>query len=257
MVRIIQRVIWLLLLTAFLAPQARAQSAQTAPPQAPPIEPKAVDILKASCDALSMAKAMSFTAVSTYERAARNGQPLFYATKNEVTMQRPDKLRVITPGDGIPDEFYYDGKAMMGHESNAGGAWHGTAVTPEGAYHGSDYGGYYHGTAVGATGTVHTTAYGSYYHQPATVNYYGSAGCYNCGGSAWGAAAAGAAVGATVGVAAGAAASAAAAQPAHYAALPAGCIYRPLPHAYECGGGTWLSPAYGANGIYYQPVAPP
>jgi len=30
-------------------------------------------------------------------------------------MQRPDKLRVITPGDGIPDEFYYDGKAMMAY----------------------------------------------------------------------------------------------------------------------------------------------
>src|SRR5689334_22852430 len=115
MVCIIQRVIWLLLLTAFLAPQARAQSAQTAPPQAPPIEPKAIDILKASCDVLAAAKAMSFTAVSTYERAARNGQPLFYATKNEVTMQRPDKLRVVTPGDGTPDEFYYDGKTMVAY----------------------------------------------------------------------------------------------------------------------------------------------
>jgi hypothetical protein len=115
MSRTIQRVIWLLLLTAVLAPQAGAQSAQTTPPQAPPIEPKAVDILKASCDVLASAKAMSFTAVSTYERAARNGQPLFYATKNEVTLQRPDKLRVITPGDGIPDEFYYDGKAMMAY----------------------------------------------------------------------------------------------------------------------------------------------
>jgi hypothetical protein len=115
MVRIIQRVTWLLLLSAFLIPQARAQSAQTAPPQAPPIEAKAVDILKASCDVLSAAKAMSFTAVSTYERAARNGQPLFYATRNEVTLQRPDKLRVITPGDGIADEFYYDGKAMMAY----------------------------------------------------------------------------------------------------------------------------------------------
>jgi hypothetical protein len=115
MIRIMQRVIWLLLVTAVLAPQAGAQSAQTAPPQALPIEPKAVDILKASCDVLATAKAMSFTAVSTYERAARNGQPLFYATKNEVTLQRPDKLRVITPGDGIPDEFYYDGKAMMAY----------------------------------------------------------------------------------------------------------------------------------------------
>jgi len=55
---------------------------------------------------------MSFTAVSTYEKAARNGQPLFYAVKSFVTMQRPDKLRVITVGDGVPDEFYYDGKMM-------------------------------------------------------------------------------------------------------------------------------------------------
>jgi hypothetical protein len=115
MVRIIQPVVWLLLLMAVLVPQARAQTAQTAPPQAPPIEPKAIDILKASCDVLAAAKAMSFTAVSTYERAARNGQPLFYATKNEVTLQRPDKLRVITPGDGTPDEFYYDGKSIMAY----------------------------------------------------------------------------------------------------------------------------------------------
>jgi hypothetical protein len=28
-------------------------------------------------------------------------------------MQRPDRLRVIIPGDGPASEFYYDGKAMM------------------------------------------------------------------------------------------------------------------------------------------------
>jgi hypothetical protein len=28
-------------------------------------------------------------------------------------MQRPDKLKIITPGDGPASEFYYDGKAMM------------------------------------------------------------------------------------------------------------------------------------------------
>ena len=28
-------------------------------------------------------------------------------------MQRPNKLRVITPGDGPATEFYYDGKTMM------------------------------------------------------------------------------------------------------------------------------------------------
>jgi hypothetical protein len=79
----------------------------------PPIEPKAVAVLKAACAALESAKAMSFTAVNTYEKAARNGQPLYYSVLNRVTMQRPDKLRVITPGDGVPDEFYYNGKTIM------------------------------------------------------------------------------------------------------------------------------------------------
>jgi hypothetical protein len=58
---------------------------------------------------------MAFTAVSTYERAARNGQPLYYSSIHEVTLARPDKLRVITPGDGTPDEFTYDGKTMMAY----------------------------------------------------------------------------------------------------------------------------------------------
>jgi hypothetical protein len=95
------------------------QQVPAAPPAAaaaaPPIEPKAVDILKAACDTLAGAKAMSFTAVNTYEKAALNGQPLYYTTLNQVTLQRPDRLRVITPGDGTADEFYYDGKAMMAY----------------------------------------------------------------------------------------------------------------------------------------------
>ena len=99
---------------ALLLPlQLNAQSAPQASANQPPIEPKAVDVLRAACATLEAAKAMSFTAVNTYEKAARNGQPLYYAVLNRVTMQRPDKLRVITPGDGVPDEFYYDGKAMM------------------------------------------------------------------------------------------------------------------------------------------------
>jgi hypothetical protein len=36
-----------------------------------------------------------------------------YTTRSEVTLQRPDKLRVITPGDGPASEFYYDGKKMI------------------------------------------------------------------------------------------------------------------------------------------------
>ena len=45
--------------------------------------------------------------------------PLVYTTTSEVTLQRPDKLRVITPGDGPASEFYYDGKIMMAFEPAA------------------------------------------------------------------------------------------------------------------------------------------
>jgi hypothetical protein len=110
------RMKWLPALAVLLPLQLNAQ--QPAPQPAAdtsPIEPKAVEILKAYCDTLGRAKAMSFTALNTYEKAARNGQPLYYTTLNQVTLQRPDKLRVITPGDGVPDEFYYDGKTMMAY----------------------------------------------------------------------------------------------------------------------------------------------
>jgi len=87
---------------------------QAASPQTPPaLEPKAIEILKASSAKLAAAKTMSFTAVTSYESPSRLGPPLVYTTRSEVTMQRPDKVRVITPGDGPASEFYYDGKTMM------------------------------------------------------------------------------------------------------------------------------------------------
>lgn len=105
---------------ALAAPAAFAQTAAppagaapaAAPAAAESVEPKAADLLKAASAALSSAKTLSFTATSTYQRNAPNGQPLFYSTVSDVLLQRPDKLRVITRGDGTPDEFYYDGKTM-------------------------------------------------------------------------------------------------------------------------------------------------
>jgi hypothetical protein len=81
----------------------------------PALEPKAIEILRASCARLAAAHSMSFTAVVAYESPSRSGFPLAYATKSEVVMQRPDKLRVITLGDGPASEFYYDGKSMMAY----------------------------------------------------------------------------------------------------------------------------------------------
>ena len=77
------------------------------------LEPKAIEILKAASDRLAAAHSMRFTAVVSYESPSRLGPPLVYTTKSEVTLQRPDKLRVITSGDGPASEFYYDGKTMM------------------------------------------------------------------------------------------------------------------------------------------------
>jgi hypothetical protein len=77
------------------------------------LEPRAIDILKAASAKLAAAKSMAFTAVVSYESPSRLGPPLVYATKSEVTLQRPDKLKVITLGDGPASEFYYDGKIMM------------------------------------------------------------------------------------------------------------------------------------------------
>ena len=104
-----------------------ATSAQTAPPRpqkkpvprkAPPavkklqLEPKAVEILKAASDRLAAAHTLSFTAVELFEHLSRQGAPLAYTTKYEVTLQRPDKLRVLMPADGSASDFYYDGKTM-------------------------------------------------------------------------------------------------------------------------------------------------
>ncbi len=106
-----KRLAVLALIGALAGSHAQAQQ----PQPAPQIEPKVRDILRATCAVLGEAKTMSFTALNTYERAATNGQPLYYTTLNHVTMQRPDKLRVITPGDGIADAFYYDGHSMTAY----------------------------------------------------------------------------------------------------------------------------------------------
>jgi hypothetical protein len=56
---------------------------------------------------------MTFTAVMSYESPSRLGPALVYSTRADVALQRPDKLRVLTPGDGPATEFYYDGKSMV------------------------------------------------------------------------------------------------------------------------------------------------
>jgi hypothetical protein len=100
------------------ASKAATKSAKTpaqdvVPPFEPGLQPKAIDILKAMSARLVAAKSMAFTAVVSYEGPSLLGPPLIYSTRSDVTVQRPDKFKVITLGDGPASEFYYDGKVMM------------------------------------------------------------------------------------------------------------------------------------------------
>lgn len=94
------------------APPARGAGKAVAPALAPELEPRAVELLRAMSARLAAAQSMSFSATITYEHPSRIGPALAYTTLSDVTMQRPDKLRVITVGDGPASEFYYNGKTM-------------------------------------------------------------------------------------------------------------------------------------------------
>jgi len=95
------------------AKMGKAPKKSAAPAVQLGLEPKAVEILKAASARLAAAKSMAFTAVVSYESPSRLGPPLIYSSKSEVILQRPNKLRVLTLGDGPASEFYFDGKTMM------------------------------------------------------------------------------------------------------------------------------------------------
>ena len=95
------------------AARKAAPKTAAAPRPVPTPETKAVEILKASCAKLAAAGSLSFTALAAYEVPSLWGPPLIYGRISEVALQRPDKLAVITVGDGPRTEFYDDGKVMM------------------------------------------------------------------------------------------------------------------------------------------------
>lgn len=86
-----------------------------APAPAPVLQPAALELLQAMSARLAAARTLSFTATTTYESPSRLGPPLSYATISRVIVQRPDKLRVLTPGDGRASEFYDDGRTIMAY----------------------------------------------------------------------------------------------------------------------------------------------
>jgi hypothetical protein len=98
---------------AHASKRVKAPKAAAAAPAELPLEPKALDILKAASERLAAARTLRFTAVVSYENPSLFGPALVYTTKSDVVVERPDKLRIITSGDGPRSEFYDNGQQMM------------------------------------------------------------------------------------------------------------------------------------------------
>jgi hypothetical protein len=98
-----------------LPPVAAQTDTKSPPPTVMKIKPQALALLKAMSERLSQARSLSFTAITIYESASRLGPALAYTTLTEVTLQRPNLLRIISPGDGPANEFYYDGKTITAY----------------------------------------------------------------------------------------------------------------------------------------------
>jgi hypothetical protein len=100
---------------------AKAPAAKAAPnkaaasPYKPVVEPRAMELLKAMSDKLAAAKSMTFLATVGYEYPSKLGPPIQYTSRYDVALVRPDKLRILTLGDGPVSEFYYDGKTMTAY----------------------------------------------------------------------------------------------------------------------------------------------
>ena len=108
---------------AVAAPQKAAKPAtQSAQAFKPVVEERAMAILKATSERLAAAKGLSFTATVSYEFPSKLGPAIVYTIRYDVALQRPDRLRVIIPGDGPASEFYYDGKAVMAFASTGRGS---------------------------------------------------------------------------------------------------------------------------------------
>jgi hypothetical protein len=101
-------------------PAATTKATKPAPKSKAPefkmvLEPRAMDLLKAMSETLASAKTMSFTATASFEFPSKLGPPIVYTTRYDVALQRPDRFRVLMPGDGPASEFYYDGKSMIAY----------------------------------------------------------------------------------------------------------------------------------------------
>ena len=109
-------------LLLWLAPAAALPQAAAAPKPAPapvatpapapPLEPAALDRLKAMSDLLKSAGSFTFAAKTAREQPSTNGQMLDFFNASRIVVSRPNQIHADTKGDLHDASLWYDGKTL-------------------------------------------------------------------------------------------------------------------------------------------------
>jgi hypothetical protein len=93
--------------------QTSAPVLNAPPKQIPAIEKGALDIIKQMSTTLASAKTLQFQARVQSDAPSIDGIPVIYTSNSDFAVQRPNKMAVITSGQGLPSELIYDGKSIV------------------------------------------------------------------------------------------------------------------------------------------------
>jgi hypothetical protein len=96
------------LLSLSLRAFSQTQNPSSSPQTSNDIDPLALKVLKAATEPIREAKGFSFRALVSMEHLGSNGQIITLFHLSEITMLRPDKLRVSFHGRGKEVELFYN-----------------------------------------------------------------------------------------------------------------------------------------------------
>ncbi|MEN6625808.1 MAG: DUF2092 domain-containing protein [Candidatus Sumerlaeia bacterium] len=101
-------------LLMFIAAPARSQAA----PRKPAIDPEADAVLRQMSDSLKGAQSAIFRVADTIDDVQADGRKIQYAHVRELTVQRPNKLKVETRGDVTNRTVWMDGKTLTVYDKD-------------------------------------------------------------------------------------------------------------------------------------------
>ena len=105
---------------------APAPVATPVPP--PPLEPAALERMKAMSDLLKNARSFTFTSMSDREQPSVSGQMLDFFNVAKIEVSRPNQVHVEILGDRLGASLWYDGKTVSIYSSKS--SFYGQAPAP-------------------------------------------------------------------------------------------------------------------------------